>query len=262
MVEELLLHRSEGLEKGLVVAIIQAADEQGERAEINGHLRLRLVGAGAQGRQVDRRGSRRLGELIAHGVVGARASTQSTAEGQQLVLAVAHDGLDLWCVDDLGLEVDALEGDGAREDRVDDEVGVGAEFVAGECGEGVEQQRRGGVVCADGDEVQALVGLEAVAAVPVAARLDERLGSLDLLLDEGLVAVEEPHAYYGQHQVDLGAQDARLFEQALKLGNCFVLRRITLDSARISIHESIMIYIIAPCRPLEPKSRLACPWPP
>lgn len=71
--------------------------------------------------------------------------------------------------------------------------------------------------------MQALVGLEAVAAIPVAAALDEGLGALDVLLDEGLVAEEEGDADYGEDDVDLGAENARLLEYALVLGDGLVL---------------------------------------
>ncbi len=47
---------------------------------------------------------------------------------------------------------------------------------------------------ADGEEVQALVGLETVASVPVAAAVDERLSALDVLLDELLVPEEQADA--------------------------------------------------------------------
>jgi hypothetical protein len=72
--------------------------------------------------------------------------------------------------------------------------------------------------------VQALVGLEAVAAVPVTTCIDKGLGTLDVLLNKRLVAVEEAHAYYGENQVDLVTQDARLFEDALVGGNSLVLQ--------------------------------------
>lgn len=46
--------------------------------------------------------------------------------------------------------------------------------------------------------METFVSLEAVAAIPVTATLDEGFGLFDVLLDEGLVAVEESSAYNGE----------------------------------------------------------------
>ena len=223
LVEELLLNGGEGLEEGLVVAVVEAADEEGQGAEVDGHLGLRLVRGAAEGRQVDGLLGGGVGGLIPDGVVGTGTGADGSAEGEQLVLAVAQDGLDLRGVHHLALEVHSLEGDGAGQHGVDDEVRVCAEFVAGEGRERVEQKRGGDGVVAEGDEVQALVGLEAVAAVPVTSALDELLGSLDVLLDQGPVAVEQAHAYDGKDEVDLGSQDSRLLEDALVGCDGFIL---------------------------------------
>jgi len=60
-------------------------------------------------------------------VLGAWTSTCGTGERCKfIVFATADDGLDFWGVDDFRFEVYTLEGDGACEDGVDDEGGVGA----------------------------------------------------------------------------------------------------------------------------------------
>jgi hypothetical protein len=51
--------------------------------------------------------------------------------------------------------------------------------------------------------VEALVGLEPVAAVPVAALLDEYLGLVNVGLDYAVVAVEEANPDLSQAEVDL-----------------------------------------------------------
>ncbi len=92
-------------------------------------------------------------------VVGAGAGGEGAGERGELVFAFAEDGFDFGGVDDLGLEVDALKGYGAGEHGVYDEVGVGAQLVAGEGGETVEEEWCGLVVVAHGEKVQALVCL-------------------------------------------------------------------------------------------------------
>lgn len=71
--------------------------------------------------------------------------------------------------------------------------------------------------------MQAFVGLEPVAPVPVAAALDERLSPLDVLLDQLLVAEEEPRSDDGEDEVDLGPEDARLLKNVFVGGDCFLL---------------------------------------
>ncbi|KAI6775577.1 hypothetical protein HG530_002335 [Fusarium avenaceum] len=190
LVKELLLNLGKRLEEGLVVSVVQAADEQRQWAKVNGHLSLGLLSAGAECGQID--SSSRLRWLGAVAVV----STWTGAEGAAK----------------------------SNEYGVYDEVGVGAELVACEGGEGVEEQRSCEVVGANREKMQTLVGLEAVAAVPVTTCIDKGLGTLDVLLNKRLVAVEEAHAYYGENQVDLVTQDSRLFENALVGGNSLVLQ--------------------------------------
>ena len=80
--------------------------------------------------------------------------------------------------------------------------------------------------------MQALVGLETVATVPVTAGVDEALGTLDVLLYERLVTIEQAHTYYSQDEVDLGTEDTRLFEEALVGGNGLVLWGVSTESSR------------------------------
>lgn len=60
--------------------------------------------------------------------------------------------------------------------------------------------------------MKALVGLEAVSAIPITTSLDEGLGTLDMLLDKRLVAVEKRNSDNGENEIDLGAKDTGLFE--------------------------------------------------
>lgn len=222
--EEVLLDGRERAKERAVAARVQAADQLRQRCEVDRGLGVGVVGGGgAERRQVD--GCLGVRGRVGHvGVaVGPGAGGERAGERGELIFAFAQDGFDFGGVDDLGLEVDALEGYGAGEDGVYDEVGVGAQLVAGEGGEAVEEKRRGLVVVANCEEVQTFVGLQAVAAIPVTTALDQGRCSLDLLLDEDLVAVEEPKADDREDQVDLCAQNARLFEYCFVARDCLVL---------------------------------------
>lgn len=225
--EELLLHQGQRLEEELVPAVVQAADQLRERVKIDRHLRLGLLRAAAEGGQVDHGRAGRHGRAVdvLHRGVGAGSGRDGARQSQKLVLAVAEDRLDLGCVHNLGLEVDALERDGTGQHGVHYQVAVGAELVRGEGRQAVEEQGGRAAVVAHGEQVQTLVGLEAVATVPVAAGLDERLGALDRLLDQLLVAEEKAETNYGEDEIDLGAEDARLLEEVLVRGDGFLLDR-------------------------------------
>ena len=71
--------------------------------------------------------------------------------------------------------------------------------------------------------MQASVSLQPVAAVPVSASLNKLLCTIDIFLDEQLVVEEQSYPDDGQNDVDLGAQNAGLLEQLLKLLQCLVL---------------------------------------
>jgi len=70
-------------------------------------------------------------------------------------------------------EVGPLEGDHAHVDGVGDERLVVHELVGGEGGDGVEEELGGLLEVPDGHAVQALVHLQPVPPVPVAALLDK-----------------------------------------------------------------------------------------
>ncbi|KAI6753254.1 hypothetical protein HG531_005423 [Fusarium graminearum] len=76
---ELLLDIGQGREEGLVVALVQAADEQGQGAEVDSHLSFGMVSACAQCGQIHSSGGR-LGCLRANGVIGTWSSTESAAQ--------------------------------------------------------------------------------------------------------------------------------------------------------------------------------------
>ena len=60
--------------------------------------------------------------------------------------------------------------------------------------------------------MEALVCLESVSTVPVAAAFDEGFGSVDVFLYAESVAVEDANADDGEDEVDLCAENAGLFE--------------------------------------------------
>lgn len=161
--QELGLDVAEGFEEVLVVARVEAVDHLGKGCKVN--LRLRLVfcvRAGGEGGQIDDGRSGGSGLVKVHfGGVAARVGGNGARESGQTVVRVirADDGADFGRVDNAGLEVAARKGDGARQDGVNDEGGVGAELSAGEGAERVEEKRGGKRVGADGEEVQALVCL-------------------------------------------------------------------------------------------------------
>ncbi len=162
LAEEAFFDGGEGEEEGLVVSFVEAADQTGQWGEVDWGFGFLGCGRRAEGRQVNGGGRWRWGRgrgVFHLFVAGAGTGGRCAGEGGEFVVAVAEDGADFGGVDDFGLEVDALEGHGAGEDGVDDEGGVGAEFVAGEGGEGVEEEGGGEVVGAGGEEVEALVGL-------------------------------------------------------------------------------------------------------
>ena len=71
--------------------------------------------------------------------------------------------------------------------------------------------------------MEALVGFEPVAAIPVAAAFDQVLGALDALFHEKLVIEEDPDADDGEDKVDACAEDACLFEDGFEGGDGFIL---------------------------------------
>jgi hypothetical protein len=109
LVKELLLNLSKRLEEGLVISVVQAADEQCQWAKVNGHLSLGLLSAGAECGQID--SSSRLRWLRAVAIVSAWTSAEGTAKSKQLVLSITKNSLDLGCINNLGLEIDTLKGD-------------------------------------------------------------------------------------------------------------------------------------------------------
>jgi len=110
-------------------------------------------------------------------------------------------------------ELLALEAEDAGEDAERDKVVVRDQLGRGEGRERVEEQVGGLGEVADREEVDARVDLEAVAAVPVAALVDELLGAVERRNDEVVVRVEQGDADDAQDEVDLGPLAGRLGER-------------------------------------------------
>ena len=116
---------------------------------------------------------------------------------------------------DLLLEVNAVQRQRPRNNGERYKVIVRQQFRRGKCRECVDEERTRGLELADGEEVQAAVDLEAIAAVPVAARLYKLVRFREVGRDELVVAKEEADADEGEDDVDSRAEPGGLFEREL-----------------------------------------------
>lgn len=87
-----------------------------------------------------------------------------------------HDGDDFWIGDDLLVKGGAVEGDDAGDHREEHEVLVGEQLGAVEGRYAVDQQLSGLLDLATDQEVQGLVHLKAVSAIPVTSSVVKGLG--------------------------------------------------------------------------------------
>ncbi len=146
-----------------------------------------------------------LAHLLHHGQVGEEISVVAVVEGHQVVLDVREpmqDFQDLEAPDDLHrfqvenlycvvtftkvVQQAAVEGEYSHEHGVGDKVHVAHEPVAGE-GRDCLQEKIGGLAeVSDGHSVEALLHLEPVLPVPVAAFLEHLPGLGHVGLDEGV----------------------------------------------------------------------------
>jgi hypothetical protein len=150
---------------------------------------------------------------------------------------------DLGRVDDLGLDVAALEADDAGENGEPDQVVPRHELGRGKRRQGVDQERRGGRKLAERQHMPGSVEREPVSTVVVAALLDQpaagegcqqgpaadgqpfgldvaeqagpdsRIGLWQVLLDKGVVGKKESNAKNGEVDVDPGAEPGRFLER-------------------------------------------------
>lgn len=122
------------------------------------------------------------------------------------------------------LDADAVHVEDAGEHAVGDQLFVGHHFGAVEGGQHIDEEFAGGREVADDQAVDALVDLELVLALPVAALLEQLVALVDVLLDLVVVLQHQVDAHQLERDVHLLADlDGALQGQVVGLDGELVL---------------------------------------